>query len=57
MEYGDIKFLKIISQNGATIHRSCPETSQHNDQAEHKHKQILDGVCTIPISATCPQQF
>ena len=37
--------------------RSCLGTSQQNGHAERKHKHILETICALLISASCPEKF
>ncbi|GKV10014.1 hypothetical protein SLEP1_g21439 [Rubroshorea leprosula] len=36
---------------------SCPYTSEQNGQVERKHRHILDSVCALLISSSCPERF
>ncbi len=57
MEHKDTAFLNLLAQHGTTIHRSCPGTSQQNGRAERKRRHILDTICTLLISSSCPERF
>ena len=36
---------------------SCPYTTQQNGRAKHKHRHILDFVCSTLISSSCSEKF
>jgi hypothetical protein len=57
MEYRESTFLSSLKQNGILPHRSCPNTSQQNGRAEHKHRHILDTVRTLLLYAFIPEHF
>jgi hypothetical protein len=57
MEYRESTFLSTLKQNGILPHRSCPNTSQQNGRAEHKHRHILDTVRTLLLYAFIPEHF
>jgi len=57
MEYRDSFLLQFLSQQGTTVQRSCPHTSQPNGRAERKHCYILDSVRALLLSASCLEIF
>jgi len=57
MEYCDSSLLQFLSQQGTTVQCSCPHTSQQNGRAERKHRHVLDSVCALLPSASCPEKF
>jgi hypothetical protein len=56
MEYRDSKLLSFLHEQGTLSEFSCPYTSQQNGRAERKHRHILDSVCAMLISASCPKR-
>ena len=57
LEYKDSTLLSFLSQQGTIVQRSCPHTSQQNGLAERKHRNILDSVHALLLSASCPEKF
>ncbi|KAL0554380.1 hypothetical protein IC582_008299 [Cucumis melo] len=57
LEYKDSILLSFLSQQGNLVQRSCPHTSQQNGRVERKHRQILDSVRGLLLSASCPEKF
>ncbi|KAA0053496.1 putative mitochondrial protein [Cucumis melo var. makuwa] len=45
------------TSTGNLVQRSCPHTSQQNGRVERKHRQILDSVRGLLLSASCPEKF
>jgi len=56
MEYRDSKLLSFLSEQATLSEFSCPYTSQQNGRVERKHRHILDSVCAMLISASCPER-
>ena len=57
MEYKESSLLFFLQSQGTISQYSCPGTSPQNGRAERKHRHILDTVCTLLISAKCPELF
>ncbi|GFS32293.1 hypothetical protein Acr_00g0021810 [Actinidia rufa] len=56
-EYLDTSFLNFFRAYGTLSHRSCPDTSQQNGRAEHKHRHLLDTTRALLISSGCLERF
>ena len=56
-EYTDKKFQEYLRQNGTLSQYSCPGTSQQNGRAERKHRQILNSVRSLLLSAKLPESL
>lgn len=57
LEYLDNKLQSFLKDQGTISQRSCPYTSQQNGRAERKHRHILDYVCSLLVSSSCPERF
>ncbi|KAJ9552467.1 hypothetical protein OSB04_016512 [Centaurea solstitialis] len=57
MEYKESSLLTFLRSQGTISQYSCPGTSPQNGRAERKHQHILDTVCTLLVSAKCPERF
>ncbi|TYK19098.1 putative mitochondrial protein [Cucumis melo var. makuwa] len=51
------RLFELLSLQGNLVQRSCPHTSQQNGRVERKHRQILDSVRGLLLSASCPEKF
>ncbi|KAJ9548276.1 hypothetical protein OSB04_020819 [Centaurea solstitialis] len=57
MEYKESSLIAFLRSQGTISQYYCPGTSPQNGRAERKHRHILDTVCTLLVSAKCPERF
>lgn len=52
-----IPLFKNTVSHQAFFCKSCPDTQAQNGIAEHKHKHILEMVCTFLIQSLLPSSY
>ena len=56
-EYKSDAFLKILKDEGITVHQSAPHTPQQNGRAERFMHTVMDKAQAMRLDACLPQSW